>query len=636
MADPDKSRWQSEDEDGECKTCIRKKRRCFGEPCRACVRNSDGWQTCVFSRGNGITEYFRLNPFYLDENGEVSYDPTLPWTPEVPGRRLVRNRRTNNEQEPASANSQVPDQPLTRQANVAIADPKTFRQALQSGDSDHWREAMEREYESLTTNDTWDVVPLPPDRKALTCKWHFKIKYGSSGEIVKYKARLVARGFQQEEGVDYQETFASVVRSNSYRVLFAIATAKDWKIHQMDVVTAFLNGTLDEEIYVDPPPGFPENGQVLKLKKSLYGLKQAPRCWYSMLKAYLISEKWVISSYDPCVFILNGANVMVMTVYVDDINIFGPNEEQIIDFKETISSHFKMTDEGNVAFYLRMQIARTSDHLHIHLASSIREALVEFGLENIPVSAVPMRPDVKLEKASADYTADLEFKQLYQSKTGKIGYFSIKGRADISFASGRVAQYNNNPDQSHMDAVDTIFAYLKGTDDFGSRYVKTADAPLSLEGYVDSDFQGCMDTSRSTTGWIFLLGGAPVSWCSQRQKTISHSSCEAEYIAASEASREAVWLKEFINEIGVIHIDTVPLHMDNLGSIRLARNPEFHNRTKHIKRHHHYIREVVEDGSITPIWTSSKDNLADILTKPLGRRQLETLREKCGIVSLAS
>ena len=401
----------------------------------------------------------------------------------------------------------------------------------------------------------------------------------------------------------------------------------------MDVVTAFLNGELQETVYMEPPAGFPEeDNEVLLLQKSIYGLKQSPRAWYDKLRGWLEATGWVISEFDSCVF-MHRKRQLWMTVYVDDSNIFGPNEDTIVEFKKEIGQAFKMTDEGEPSYYLRMQVQedKHTGSTHVWLSGSIQQALNEYDLAHIRPVSTPVDITAKLQKET-ETTCEPGFRTRYQSKTGKLNYFATKGRPDISFAVSLVCRYNANPNQHHMDAVDRIFAYLKGTINFGTKYTREAS---QLLGYVDSDFGGCQDTSRSTTGWVFTLGGAPISWCSQRQPTIAHSSAEAEYVAASEACREGIWLKDFLNDLqvnGIDRVESVTLNIDNESAIKMTKNPEFHNRTKHIKRRYHHIREVVESGEIVPQWISTKDNVADILTKPLGRVVFESLRKAMGVV----
>lgn len=516
--------------------------------------------------------------------------------------------------------------------NLATAPvPQTWREAVTGPEGRLWRAAIESEYNSLLQNHTWEVVDQVQNRKPLTTRWVLKRKLGPDGEITKYKARMVARGFQQVEGFDYSETYSGVVKAASYRMLFALMAISGWYCHQMDVITAFLNGDLLEEVYTYPPEGFPEPGKVLRLRKALYGLKQAPRQWYWKLREWLVNNGWEPSSYDDCVFLHPGRK-LIITVYVDDINIFGAQLQYIEAFKHEISNAFSMTDAGKVAYYLGTQIQESTKGVHLHQAGFVRQMLNKFNMANVTPTYIPLRADEKLlEETSTE--ANAKFRHEYMSKVGSLNYLQSKTRPDQSYSVSLVSRYMKNPNQQHMDAVDQILAYSAGTATLGLFYRRNGDP--TIQGYVDSDWGGCKDTGKSTTGWIFTLAGAPISWASQRQRTVSSSSTEAEYIAASDACKEAMWLKGFHGEIcttmGLTQQNSIDLYIDNASAIKLTKNPEFHGRTKHIDIRHHFIRECVRNGHVTPKWISGQENIADLLTKALHRPKFRLFRGTMGV-----
>lgn len=508
-----------------------------------------------------------------------------------------------------------------------LPDPQTFTEAMRSPDADEWRKAVSAEYNSLLENDTFEVVPLPPGRKALTTKWVLRKKLGPMNEILKHKARMVARGFQQVEGYDYTETYSGVVKASAYRLLFALMVKQRWTCHQLDVVTAFLNGDMYEEVYITPPQGYPQPGKVLKLKKALYGLKQSPRMWYRKLRQWLLENNWSISKYDECVF-FHSRKQLIITVYVDDINVFGPSEEYIKPFKDDIARAFKVTDAGRASWYLGMQIDWRSNGLHIHQSGFAQQALSKYGMIGANPATIPLDPSKKLTKET-DTVAETKYKTHYMSMVGSLNYLQSKTRWDLAFPVSLVSRFMTNPTPAHMEAVLQEFRYVAGTPDQGLFFHHDGDG--TLRGFVDSDWGGCTDTGRSTTGWVFTLAGCPISWASQRQKTVSSSTTEAEYIAASDACKEAIWLKGFHNELSQIMRhdpqETVELAVDNASALKLTKNPEFHGRTKHINIRHHYIRELVERGDIKPIWISGKENPADLFTKALAR---PLFQQHCG------
>lgn len=512
-----------------------------------------------------------------------------------------------------------------------LPDPQDFNEAMRQQDAHFWQIAINEEYDSLLSNNTWTVVALPAGRKALSTKWIFKKKIGPNRQVLKYKGRLVARGFQQVEGFDFTETYAGVVKASAWRTLFAMMVKAGWRCHQMDVSTAFLNGDVEEEIFVTPPQGFPEaKGMVLRLNKALYGLKQSPRQWYKKLRGWLEQTGWSASEYNECVFI-HAKMLLIITVYVDDINIFGPSQGAITRFKDQIGRMFKMTDAGEVSWYLGMQIERTVDGLHIHQAAFTQQMLNRYGMQGVKPMKVPLDPCKKLER-ECNNTATQVFRTEYLSKNGSVNYLQTRTRWDLAFPVSYSSRFMANPNQGHLDAVHQVFSYINKDENRGLYFKNNGDN--TIRGYVDSDWAGCKDTGRSTTGWVFTLAGSPISWCSQRQKTVATSSTEAEYVAASDACKEAIWLRGFYNELAPImelqDQKAIQLGIDNASALKLTKNPEFHGRTKHINVRHHFIRECVKRGDIEPYWISGKENPADLFTKPLPRPALENIVDKLG------
>jgi len=398
----------------------------------------------------------------------------------------------------------------------------------------------------------------------------------------------------------------------------------------MDVVTAFLNGEVLEEIYMQPPQGYPHPGKVLRLQKAIYGLKQSLRMWFRKLKQWLLDSGWTSSNYDECVFYHRRMG-LILTVYVDDINIFGKDIRTIEQFKRDISQAFKMTDAGRAAWYLGLQLDWKPNGIHLHQNGFINQALARYGLIGTSPAAIPVDPTKKLLKET-EATAEPKFKTAYMSMVGSLNYMQTKTVWPLAFLVSLFSRHMSNPNQSHMDAVLQGYRYVAGYSKLGLFYSRTGES--QLRGYVDADWGGDTDTGRSTTGWIFTLAGAPVSWSSTRQKTVAGSSTEAEYVAASDACKEAVWLRNFHNEIADVMNrapqQTIPLSVDNKSALKLTRNPEFHSRTKHINIRHHFIRECVERGEVVPDWIPGKDNPADLLTKPLARTMFEENIKRLG------
>ena len=421
-----------------------------------------------------------------------------------------------------------------------------------------------------------------------------------------------------------------MVKAQTYKLIFALQAHFGWHSRQSDVITAFLNGDIDEDIYLEGPDGYelPE-GKVLKLKKALYGLKQAPRQWYRKLQDHLVNIGWVRSDWDHSLFI-HREKKLVMTVYVDDINLFGPSEHNIQSAQAGLADKFAMKDLGPVSYYLGMNISYSKEgSIHLCQETFILQIIERYGLQDLKTSKIPMDPSFKLRTNTGEPLPKNQ-QQWYHSMVGSLNYLATVSRLDVALATGIVGRFCANPSQEHIDAVQQIYAYLKGTPTIGPVYAK---GDWKFEGFVDSDWGGCPETRRSMTGFVFKLANGPISWVARRQKTVALSTCKAEYVAGAEAAKEAVWLKHLTNELDTgVQLSEVPLHIDNNAAMKLAKNPEFHGRTKHIELRHHFLRERVLNGDLSVIRVDTKDNVADILTKPLPRVTFKYLREKVGLM----
>ena len=424
-------------------------------------------------------------------------------------------------------------------------EPLSYNDFIKSSGEDQvaWRGAMVEEKDSLIENNKWTLTDPLPGKKVLRGKWAYKPKRGANGEITRCKARWVVRGFEQIEGRDYHETFASVVKPMSYKALFAIAAARDYEIEQMDVKTAFLYGTVEEELYVEQPTGC-EDGttRVCRLNKALYGLKQSPRIWYNMLTEFLASHGYHPITMDSSIYRKDRTYI---AVYVDDLLIVGPSSSEISSIKGHLNTQFKMTDLGPCSFYLGMQVIRDRRWrtLCLSQAGYINQILRRFYLKNEGYRTLPMRPDLQLTRAPAEYLASHETRLRYQSAVGSLMYAMLGTRPDTAFAVSVVSRYASNPTEDHWKAVVRIFAYLNKTRNLQLVF-RGAIQPLT--GYSDADWAGDRDTRRSTGGYKFDIGSGAFSWSSKRQPTIALSSCEAGYMAETQATKEAICLQKLL------------------------------------------------------------------------------------------
>ena len=394
-----------------------------------------------------------------------------------------------------------------------IVEPQTMEEALSSDHAKEWKEAADSEYESLIENETWEHVELPSGRKPIGCKWVFKVKHRSNGKVEQFKGCLVAKGYDQKYGIDYDETFSPVVRFSSIRALIALAVQNGMLLHQMDVVTAFLNGKLDEEIYMQQPKGYIRFGEehlVCKLKKSLYGLKQSPRCWNKVFQEYLESIGFKQNTADPCVFCRTVGTMAVIAVYVDDLILSIKTSQEMQEAKESLQARFKMKDMGKLHYCLGISIEQEEDEkcVWIHQKQYILSIIEKYGLTDAKTSPTPADLSVKLEKDDG-FSKEVD-PIAYQSMVGSLLYAAIATRPDISYAVGVVSKFNSKPTEAHLTAVKRIVRYLKGTVDMGLRYHKSENGILL--GYSDADWAGDMYDRHSTTGNLFLMAGGAISW----------------------------------------------------------------------------------------------------------------------------
>lgn len=513
-------------------------------------------------------------------------------------------------------------------------EPRTYEEAKNSTSWTEWKDAMGDEVKSLRLNKTWRLKKrssvTASGKHILRGRWVFKIKRAADGSVQKYKARWVVRGFEQVEGSDYAETFAAVVKPMSYKALFAIAAAMDYEIEQMDVKTAFLYGNVDDEVYVEQPVGYEEDpDSVCQLDKALYGLKQSPRIWYDTLTKFLRSLGFEALNADLSVFTRNG---MIIAIYVDDLLIAGPSKNDISEIKRALNGRFQMSDLGPCTHYLGISVRRDRANRSIYLSQRgyIEKFLKDLGMWDVKTAVTPLDSS-RLPEAPQGYQAADALKSKYQRAVGLLMYAMLGTRPDIAYAVSVVSRFSANPTTDHWLAVQRILRYLRGTLDLELAF--SGDL-RPLVGYSDADWAGDISTRRSTSGYVFSIGTGPISWSSKRQSTVSLSTCEAEYIGQTQATKEAVWLRNLLAELTYMNerdIPTTIIYGDNQGAIALAKNPKFHGRSKHIDIQHHYVREKVEDRTVGLKYIETSKQIADGLTKPLSKVPFLQFRKALGL-----
>jgi len=521
----------------------------------------------------------------------------------------------------------------TNFSESSVSSHSTVGEALNGSDAHLWKAAMQTEMDSIKENNVYDLVKLPNDQKAIGCRWVFKQKTGADGTVNTYKARLVAQGYSQEFGIDYDETFSPVVRFESVRSILALAVEKDLEIHQMDVSSAFLNGELEETIYMKQPEGFviPEKEHlVCKLNKSIYGLKQSPRCWNSSLDNYLKEIGFEQSQSDSCIYIKSTkTDVCYLAVYVDDIIIACKSLYTINDIKLSLSKKFKMKDLGCLNYFLGVNIVSDDENgtISLNQCAYTKALLEKFNMIDANALKTPVDVSVKLTKATEK--SKLFDPKIYQSAVGSLLYLSTRTRPDIAYAVGKVARFCSKPTAEHWQAVKRIIRYLKGTYNYGLTYSKSDQR--SCAGYSDADWAGDIDDRKSTSGYCFQFNGSLISWRSQKQPCVALSTAEAEYVALAAATQESLWLRQLFSDLKIKHESAMIIYEDNQSAICIAKNPKDHSKTKHIDIKFHFVRDHVENKNITLKYCCTDEMLADIFTKGLTTEKFTNLRMLIGV-----
>nr|GEW11358.1 putative ribonuclease H-like domain-containing protein [Tanacetum cinerariifolium] len=487
----------------------------------------------------------------------VQTDHPLPhhnskWTKDHPLNNII-----GQPSRPVSTWLQLHEQALFcyHDAFLTSVEPKTYKEELTQS---CWIEAMQEELHKLERLDVWELIPRPDKVMVITLKWIYKVKLDDLGGILKNKARLVARGYCQEEGIDFEESFAPVARLEAIRIFLAYAAHKNIVVYQMDVKTAFLNGNLREDVYVSQLDGFvdPDNqNHVYKLKKALYGLKQAPRAWYDMLSSFLLSQDFSKGLVDPTLFIRkNGDDLLLMSMM------------------------------GKISFFLRLQISQSPRGIFINQSKYVLESLKKYGFESCDPVDTPM---VEKSKLDEDKEGKAVYPSHYRGMIGTLLYLTAS-RPDLQFEICMCARYQDQPTEKHVHAVKRIFRYLRGTVHRGLWYPK--DSFVALTAFADGDHAGCQDTRRSTSGSVQFPRERLISWSSKRQKSAAISNTKAEYIALSGCCAQILWMRSQLSDYGLA-FNKIPMYCDNKSAIVLCCNNVQHSRAKHIDIRYHFIKE---------------------------------------------
>jgi hypothetical protein len=560
------------------------------------------------------------------------------------------NHQSDNEEDPHNNDAPPPPSPVRRshrERRKAISDdyitymsedvddigkvedPTSYKEAIKSLNSSKWQIAMEDELKSMSSNDVWDLVEVPNDAKRVGSKWIYKTKYDPKGNIERFKARLVAKGFTQREGIDYKETFSPVSSKDSFRIVMALVAHFDLELHQMDVKTAFLNGDLDEDVYMTQPEGFVVEGKehlACRLKKSIYGLKQASRQWYLKFDKIIRTFGFTENVKDNCIYVkFKGSRFTILVLYVDDILLACSDKDMLHETKNFLSSNFDMKDLGEASYVLGIEIHRDRSKgvLGLSQKAYFERVLKKFNMHKCSGSPAPVVKGDKFGTFQCPRN-QIETDQMksvpYASVVGSIMYAQVCTRPDLAFITGMLGRFQSNPGLDHWKAAKKVLRYMQETKGYMLTYRRSDN--LQVVGYSDSDHAGCVDSKKSTSGYVFTLAGGAISWKSSKQTIVASSTMQAEFIACYEATGQAVWLKNFIPGLKVVDSISKPLllYCDNEPAVFYANNNKSSDAAKHIDIKYHVVMHRIQDQTTNVKHISTTRMLADPLTKGLPPR----------------
>lgn len=516
--------------------------------------------------------------------------------------------------------------------STEFQEPASYNEAIKSKNSSKWKEAMDDEINSMYERQTWELQPLPAGKNPVGSKWLFKIKTDASGNLVKFKARIVAQGYSQKYGEDFYEVYAPVVKLTSVRLLLSLAGKENLIVRQYDVKTAFLNGELEEEIFMKQPEGYIKPGQenlYCRLKKSIYGLKQAARAWNTKLNSILEKLEFRRGIGDKCLYSKKENEFWIyILIYVDDILIACKEEEIIKKYADSIGTEVQLNSLGDVKYFLGIETRKNEKGIYcINQKGYIEKILKRFKLQNAKFSKIPMDPGY-YKNSTAN---DLENNELYRKAIGALLYLSVNTRPDIAASISILGRKVTNPNKGDWNEIKRVFKYLNGTKNYELKLGEESQLQnCSLVGYADADWGANQADRKSNSGFLFKIFGATICWVSRKQTCVSLSSTEAEYISLAEACQEAIWLKQLLQDFNIQETEIL-IYEDNQSCIKLLQNEKSSNRSKHIDTKYHFIRDLFVKKIISVEYCPTENMIADVLTKPLAGTKIKKFAELIGL-----
>ncbi|KAF7337422.1 Transcription factor [Mycena sanguinolenta] len=540
---------------------------------------------------------------------------------------------------------QIPNDDVNSRASIAYAAaavPRSYRQAEKSEIWPEWDTAMRQEVSTLEDHKTFSIVTRDTAGNAsvLPLKWVYANKTDDAGNIKQRKARICVRGDLQKHLGFHTETFAPVLKPTSRNILLAVAAHHGWHVRQCDFKGAYLNGVLPDPVYVEQPEGFdspdaPRATHIWQLHKALYGLPEAGRIWYLTVSKYLVDELgYTRSEADHAVFYRTTETEQTyIGIHVDDPITVSSNLDALVKLEEDLNSKFPLKINGDATHYLGITIHqdRAAGTISLSQASYIRDLVVLTGQENAKSAPSPLALGARLGREFCP-TSDEEREDMhnvpYRTVVGSLLWLANNTRPDIAYPVSILSQFLSNPGRVHWEAAKRVVRYLKGTED---AQLTLGGSHIGLVGYSDSSWGSEVLNWRSMSGYAFTLYGGTICWSAKKQSVVALSTAEAEYIAMTRATKEAMWIRQFMGELFGVFIEPTVLHVDNQSAIAMAKNDSFHSRTKHIALPYHFVRHAVASSTITLSWVPSDANLADLFTKTLDSTKTSRLSRGLGL-----
>ena len=503
--------------------------------------------------------------------------------------------------------------------------PKTYSQAVKSENSSEWMEAMEKEMESMKNNKVYTVVQLPEGKKVVGSRWVYNIKDNPSGQET-YKARFVAKGYSQQEGEDYKDTYSPTAKMTTVRLLLQVSVENNLTVHQLDVRTAYLNADIDCEVFIKQPEGFEVGGknQVWKLRKSLYGLKQSGRNWNLVLSQYLRRIGFKQSRVDVCLFYMNeDPRIAYIVVWVDDILLAANTIHLLQEIKNKLEDEFNMKDIGPISYFLGIEFKQTSNDISMCQTYYLKNILRKFKMEDCKPRNTPCEVNLDVYRSNNDSLQEESLGGSYREIVGSLVYAMTCSRPDLAWVVTKLSQHLANPSPADWMTIRHVLRYIKATIDYKLVFKKSNEG-LQISCYSDSDWASEKEDRRSTTGYAFTLNreGPVIAWKSKKQHTVALSSCEAEYMALTHTTQELLFLAMLCRDFNINNKHPMTIRGDNQGSLDMVRNPVSNDRSKHIDIKHHFIRDNYSNGIIDVKYVPTGENLADLFTKAVTKQKL--------------